>query len=257
MLVFHYSLGTNTVLGLETGEENKQTDSQVAELRLEKRGMSSKTIITCKILEATRCLDEEGTQFTGYEVEIALDNGKNHGDGSNKQVWTIMKRYSQFHDLNQKLAKCGFKKGQLPKLPAKAYGSKNLDEEFIQRRKTLLEQYLNQLMMMKYVAENPGSKRFVIIHKNEDQYASERIQLVVEHPLVREFIRYIPNDRSSMAITLDSENESSGDERTPQSEVIHQGSSGVATLPSNDSKTSAGNNILEDMDRFFPPKKGE
>eukprot|EP01114_Cavostelium_apophysatum_P014896 TRINITY_DN3966_c0_g1_i1.p1 TRINITY_DN3966_c0_g1~~TRINITY_DN3966_c0_g1_i1.p1 ORF type:complete len:669 (-),score=192.72 TRINITY_DN3966_c0_g1_i1:73-2079(-) len=72
--------------------------------------------------------------FTAYLVEVSDVND------ANRQT-ALLKRYQQFHDLNEAIKK-QFPKRDLPKLPAKKFVG-NLNADFVYKRCKGLENYLN------------------------------------------------------------------------------------------------------------------
>ena len=90
----------------------------------------------------------EGKSFVNYTVHVC----RTTSNGSRN--WVVMRRYSDYHDLHMQLRE-KFPSLLWLTLPAKkTFG--NFEEEFIEKRRNLLEDYLQPLLDTNLLAENLG-----------------------------------------------------------------------------------------------------
>jgi RhoGEF domain/PX domain/SH3 domain len=86
------------------------------------------------LIPATAPVPGTGGKFTAYVMLI---------NEPGKEPRTVLKRYSQFFDLNQALKRLGIKK-QLPAFPKKKWLG-NTDPKFVKKRREKLQAYMNNL----------------------------------------------------------------------------------------------------------------
>jgi len=96
-----------------------------------------------------------GETFAAYMVDIRDREGNSS---------TIVKRYSQFHALNNRLKKKGYP--NLPRMPKKKI--MNMDPQFVQKRCKKLEMFLNGLNDVPNVFKDPCVIRFLTTGVEED-----------------------------------------------------------------------------------------
>jgi hypothetical protein len=76
--------------------------------------------------------------------------------------WDLEKRYSEFYNLHQTLAK---RKKYLPKFPPKKL--KNMKDQVIEERKEALAKYMNDLMHCFNIFSDPDVKSFIAMRDKE------------------------------------------------------------------------------------------
>eukprot|EP00008_Paramoeba_atlantica_P013123 CAMPEP_0201476772 /NCGR_PEP_ID=MMETSP0151_2-20130828/1898_1 /ASSEMBLY_ACC=CAM_ASM_000257 /TAXON_ID=200890 /ORGANISM="Paramoeba atlantica, Strain 621/1 / CCAP 1560/9" /LENGTH=902 /DNA_ID=CAMNT_0047857251 /DNA_START=86 /DNA_END=2794 /DNA_ORIENTATION=- len=95
--------------------------------------------------------------FAAYLVDISDTTGNSA---------TIVKRYSQFHSLNNRLMKKKKYAGQLPRMPKKKI--LNMDPTLVEKRCSKLEAYLNALNNIPGILDEPVLKRFLTTGVEEE-----------------------------------------------------------------------------------------
>ncbi|KAL3831550.1 hypothetical protein ACJMK2_023289 [Sinanodonta woodiana] len=80
--------------------------------------------------------------------------------GQDDEIWDVYRRYSDFHDLNMILTE-KFPDFDHPSLPSKTV-RKNINEEFLNKRRKALDQYLQSLLNPEVWEHHPGMKEYVM-----------------------------------------------------------------------------------------------
>ncbi|KAI9920770.1 hypothetical protein PsorP6_000532 [Peronosclerospora sorghi] len=83
--------------------------------------------------------------------ELQIQNGRRH--------WKVLRRFSEFDKLH---ASVRFKAGnRLPELPPKTYCCRDLNPDFLARRKGLLQVFLHHMLQIPGVADDDHVRTFL------------------------------------------------------------------------------------------------
>jgi sorting nexin-25 len=99
--------------------------------------------------------EDDGREFALYVIEVQ----RQAGDQMPAAVWAIPRRYSEFHDLHQKLRR-RYPSTRSLEFPRRRMVMK-LQKQFLQNRKTALEQYLQQLLQLPDVCRSRELRSFL------------------------------------------------------------------------------------------------
>ncbi|OWZ02001.1 ABC transporter [Phytophthora megakarya] len=97
-------------------------------------------------------------QYALYELQI--QNGRRN--------WKVLRRFSEFDGLQ---ASVRFKAGQhLPELPPKTYCCRDLNPDFLARRKDLLQLYLHNMLQIPGIADDDKVREFLGLKLSTELY---------------------------------------------------------------------------------------
>uniref|UniRef100_A0AAV1TXI3 PX domain-containing protein n=1 Tax=Peronospora matthiolae TaxID=2874970 RepID=A0AAV1TXI3_9STRA len=97
-------------------------------------------------------------EFALYELEI--QNGR--------RIWKVLRRFSEFDRLQ---ANVRFIAGnRLPKLPPKTFCCRDLNPDFLARRKELLQDFLHQMLQIPGVANDDRVRKFLGLKLSTELY---------------------------------------------------------------------------------------
>lgn len=99
--------------------------------------------------------EEDGREFALYVIEVR----RQAGDQMPAAVWAIPRRYSEFHDLHQKLRR-RYPSTRNLEFPRRRVVMK-LQKQFLQNRRLALERYLQQLLQMPDVCRSRELRSFL------------------------------------------------------------------------------------------------
>ncbi|EXJ85279.1 hypothetical protein A1O3_05954 [Capronia epimyces CBS 606.96] len=99
--------------------------------------------------------EEDGREFALYVIEVH----RQAGDQIPAAVWAIPRRYSEFHDLHQKLRR-RYPSTRSLEFPRRRVVMK-LQKQFLQNRRLALERYLQQLLQMPDVCRSRELRSFL------------------------------------------------------------------------------------------------
>ena len=109
--------------------------------------------------------EEDGREFALYVIEVQ----RQAGDQMVAATWAIARRYSEFHDLHQKLRR-SYPSTRALEFPRRRVVMK-LQKQFLHNRKVALENYLQQLLSMPDVCRSHELRSFLsqqaILAQNE------------------------------------------------------------------------------------------
>lgn len=114
--------------------------------------------------------DDDGKEFAVYVVEVQ----RNAGEKMPAATWIVTRRYSEFHELHQKL------RNRYPSVrnldfPRRRMVMK-LQSEFLRKRREALEKYLQELLRLPDVCRSRDLRAFLsqsVIHQGEDLMSRE------------------------------------------------------------------------------------
>lgn len=110
--------------------------------------------------------EEDGQEFALYVIEVQRKAGEHMSAAS----WAIARRYSEFHDLHQRLRRV-YPAVRHLEFPSRRLVMK-LQREFLHRRRTALENYLRELLRLPAVCRSRDLRAFLsqqaIISTNKD-----------------------------------------------------------------------------------------
>ncbi|PHH85059.1 hypothetical protein CDD83_978 [Cordyceps sp. RAO-2017] len=109
--------------------------------------------------------EEDGREFALYVVEVQRDAGEQMPAAS----WIVTRRYSEFHDLHQKL-RTGHPSVRNLEFPRRRMVMK-FQSEFLRKRRTALEKYLRELLLLPDVCRSRELRAFLsqsIIAQGQD-----------------------------------------------------------------------------------------
>ncbi|TMW66103.1 hypothetical protein Poli38472_003868 [Pythium oligandrum] len=94
---------------------------------------------------------------TYARYKIMIQNGKKH--------WTLLRRFSEFDKMRSSVQS---KKGRdIPPLPPKTFWCRDLNPEYLVRRKALLYEFLNDLLVIPHVTEENGVRDFLQLQSSK------------------------------------------------------------------------------------------
>ncbi|RLN46251.1 hypothetical protein BBJ29_005358 [Phytophthora kernoviae] len=97
-------------------------------------------------------------QYALYELQI--QNGRRN--------WTVSRRFSEFDSLQ---ASVHFKAGnRLPELPPKTYCCHDLNPDFLNKRKELLQMFLHNMLQIPGVADDDHVRKFLGLKLSTELY---------------------------------------------------------------------------------------
>ncbi|KAL7686885.1 putative Phox domain, PX domain superfamily protein [Plasmopara halstedii] len=96
-------------------------------------------------------------KYASYELQI--QNGR--------RSWKRLRRFSEFDEL---LASVRFKAGKLPELPPKTYCCRDLNPDFLARRKDQLQDFLHHLLQIRGIADDDHVRRFLGLKLSAELY---------------------------------------------------------------------------------------
>ncbi|KAJ5587913.1 uncharacterized protein N7459_003678 [Penicillium hispanicum] len=99
--------------------------------------------------------EEDGREFAMYVVEVQ----RNAGEQMPAASWVVARRYSEFHELHQKLRMSYLSVRHL-EFPRRRVVMK-LQREFLQKRRLALEAYLQQLLLLPEVCRSRDLRAFL------------------------------------------------------------------------------------------------
>ncbi|EHY55855.1 tRNA (guanine-N(7)-)-methyltransferase (tRNA(m7G46)-methyltransferase) [Exophiala dermatitidis] len=99
--------------------------------------------------------EEDGREFALYVVEVR----RQAGDHMPAAVWAVPRRYSEFHDLHQRLRR-RYPSTRNLEFPRRRVVMK-LQKQFLQNRRQALERYLQQLLQMPDVCRSRELRSFL------------------------------------------------------------------------------------------------
>ena len=102
--------------------------------------------------------DEEGKEYAVYVIEVR----RQAGDQMPAALWIVSRRYSEFHELNKRL-RARFPMIRNLDFPRRQIGLK-LQRDFLQKRKTALEKYLQELLKIPAVCRSRELRAFLSAH---------------------------------------------------------------------------------------------
>ncbi|KAI1059166.1 hypothetical protein LB507_003824 [Fusarium sp. FIESC RH6] len=110
---------------------------------------------TIKIKSIQVGREEDGREFALYVVEVQRDAGEQMPAAS----WVISRRYSEFHELHQKL------RSRYPSVRNLDFPRRRMvmkfQSEFLRKRRTALEQYLQDLLLLPEVCRSRELRAFL------------------------------------------------------------------------------------------------
>ncbi|GKZ18875.1 intermediate filament protein [Aspergillus brasiliensis] len=110
--------------------------------------------------------EEDGREFAMYVVEVQ----RNAGEQMPAASWAVARRYSEFHELHQKL-RMRYPSVRHLEFPRRRVVLK-LQKEFLQKRRLALEAYLQKLLLLPEVCRSRDLRAFLsqraIIPRNEN-----------------------------------------------------------------------------------------
>jgi sorting nexin-25 len=114
--------------------------------------------------------DEDGKEFAVYVVEVQ----RNAGEKMPAATWIVTRRYSEFHELHQKL-RHRYPSVRNLDFPRRRVVMK-LQSEFLRKRREALERYLQELLRLPDVCRSRDLRAFLsqsVIHQGEDLMSRE------------------------------------------------------------------------------------
>ncbi|KAH9907478.1 PXA domain-containing protein [Xylariomycetidae sp. FL2044] len=114
--------------------------------------------------------ESDGKEFALYVVEVQ----RNAGEKMPAATWVVTRRYSEFHELHQKL-RHRYPSVRHLDFPRRRMVMK-LQSEFLRRRREALEQYLQQLLLLPDVCRSRDLRAFLsqsVITQGEDLMSRE------------------------------------------------------------------------------------
>eukprot|EP00457_Paulinella_chromatophora_P000479 gb/GEZN01000479.1/.p1 GENE.gb/GEZN01000479.1/~~gb/GEZN01000479.1/.p1 ORF type:complete len:1357 (-),score=399.31 gb/GEZN01000479.1/:119-4189(-) len=111
--------------------------------------------ITARILGTDRPTRQSNKDklHVNYIISVSL--------GVTGRAWRVFRRYSDFRELAEKLAIFSGGGRELPPLPAKSL-TRSFKPEYLEKRQAELEEYLNALLHISYIAECPPMCQFLV-----------------------------------------------------------------------------------------------
>lgn len=114
--------------------------------------------------------DDDGKEFAVYVVEVQ----RNAGEKMPAATWIVTRRYSEFHDLHQKL------RNRYPSVRNLDFPRRRmvlkLQSEFLRKRREALELYMQELLRLPDVCRSRDLRAFLsqsVIHQGEDLMSRE------------------------------------------------------------------------------------
>ncbi|KAI8626493.1 PXA domain-containing protein [Xylariaceae sp. FL1651] len=114
--------------------------------------------------------EEDGKEFAVYTVEVR----RNAGEKMPAATWIVTRRYSEFHELHQKL-RHRYPSVRNLDFPRRRMVMK-LQSEFLRKRREALERYLQELLQLPDVCRSRDLRAFLsqsVIHQGEDLMSRE------------------------------------------------------------------------------------
>jgi hypothetical protein len=97
-------------------------------------------------------------EFALYELQV--QNGRRN--------WKVLRRFSEFDSMQ---ASVRFKAGnRLPELPPKTYCCRDLNPDFLARRKDLLQVFLHHLLQIPGIADDDHVRKFLGLKLSTELY---------------------------------------------------------------------------------------
>lgn len=124
--------------------------------------------ISIKSIQVGR--EDDGKEFAVYVVEVQ----RNAGEKMPAATWVVTRRYSEFHELHQKL-RHRYPSVRNLDFPRRRMVMK-LQSEFLRKRREALERYLQELLRLPDVCRSRDLRAFLsqsVIHQGEDLMSRE------------------------------------------------------------------------------------
>ncbi|KAI9804304.1 MAG: Intermediate filament protein [Piccolia ochrophora] len=110
---------------------------------------------TVKIKNVLRGMESDGREYALYLVEVQ----RKGGDQMPAATWAVPRRYSEFHDLHQRL------RGRYPSVRSLDFPRRRvvmkLQKDFVQKRRMALERYLRELLLLPDVCRSRELRAFL------------------------------------------------------------------------------------------------
>lgn len=110
---------------------------------------------TIKIKNIQLGKEDDGREFALYVVEVQ----RNAGEQMPAATWTVTRRYSEFHELHQKL-RSSYPSVRNLEFPRRRVVMK-FQSEFLRKRRTALEKYLRELLLLPEVCRSRELRAFL------------------------------------------------------------------------------------------------
>lgn len=110
---------------------------------------------TIKIKNIQLGKEDDGREFALYVVEVQ----RNAGEQMPAASWTVTRRYSEFHELHQKL-RSSYASVRNLEFPRRRVVMK-FQSEFLRKRRTALEKYLRELLLLPEVCRSRELRAFL------------------------------------------------------------------------------------------------
>lgn len=118
---------------------------------------------------------------------------RHYGAGDGSRCWTILRRYSDFVNLDSSLHQSGTQMSfSLPK--KKIVG--NMDRDFILQRQSELQEYINSILDLEILATNINTKKFLDLDNysiNFQEMAKQHVSMALRNNPRFEIIKPLPN----------------------------------------------------------------
>lgn len=110
---------------------------------------------TVRIKSIQVCREEDGREFAVYIIEVQ----RNAGEQMPAASWIVTRRYSEFHDLHQRL-RSSYASVRHLDFPRRRVVMK-FQSEFLRRRREALERYLQELLLLPEVCRSRDLRAFL------------------------------------------------------------------------------------------------
>ncbi|KAH8158622.1 hypothetical protein CIB48_g9622 [Xylaria polymorpha] len=156
---------------LESLTKKADLTNNTAELRILRKSkdyLYGRASITIKSIQVGR--EDDGKEFAVYVVEVQ----RNAGEKMPAATWIVTRRYSEFHELHQKL-RHRYPSVRNLDFPRRRMVMK-LQSEFLRKRREALERYLQELLRLPDVCRSRDLRAFLsqsVIHQGEDLMSRE------------------------------------------------------------------------------------
>ncbi|KAJ2903632.1 hypothetical protein MKZ38_009575 [Zalerion maritima] len=138
---------------LEREIKRKELQRQQYVIQESDNSLYGRSTIKIKSIQAGR--DGEGKEFVLYVIEVQ----RNAGEKMPAATWLVSRRYSEFHELHQKL------RSRYPSVRHLDFPRRRMvmkfQSEFLQKRKIALEKYLKDLLAMPDVCRSRNLRAFL------------------------------------------------------------------------------------------------
>ncbi|XP_078454061.1 sorting nexin-13 [Lampetra fluviatilis] len=108
--------------------------------------------------------NEHGKSYTLYAITVM----RRHHDGS-QDSWDTFRRYSDFNDLHMRITEQFENLANSLKMPGKKT-FKNMEKEFLERRKKELNKYLQEILNAEVIKAHPGLSTIVFVFLENKPY---------------------------------------------------------------------------------------